>query len=131
MSLEREEDVECLVKDSERQESIKEHRHELGLKHPITLDTYDLCEYCHRKKVSDFNFQCLKTFFVTLKLTLSRRTRSKFSYTNSKTLSASANVMPCTTNDLLTYCHKQVETLLSLLIKNLLTNFAEVKVKSY
>ena len=27
------------------------------------------------------------------------------------------------------YCHKQAETLLSLLIKNLLTNFSEVKVK--
>ena len=55
MSLERE-DVECLVKDSERQGLIESTTHELGLKHPITYDTYDLCEYHHRKKA--FRFQC-------------------------------------------------------------------------
>ena len=54
-SKEREEDVECLVKDSERQGLIESITHELGLKHPITFDTYDLCEYHHRKKLSEFN----------------------------------------------------------------------------
>ena len=47
MSLKREEDVECLVKDSEQQGLIESITHELGLKHPITYDTYDLCEYHH------------------------------------------------------------------------------------
>ena len=56
ISLEREEDIERLVKDSERQELIESITHELGLKHPITFDTYDLCEYYHRKKA--FRFQC-------------------------------------------------------------------------
>ena len=57
MSLEREEDVECRVKDSERQELIESITHELGLKH---YDTYDLCEYHHRKKLSEFNVPMLK-----------------------------------------------------------------------
>ena len=55
MSLEREEDVECLVMDSKRQGLVESITHELGLKHPITYDTYDLCEYHHRKKLSEFD----------------------------------------------------------------------------
>jgi Arf-GAP/Rho-GAP domain/ANK repeat/PH domain-containing protein 3 len=50
LSLEQEEDVECLVKDSERQELIEKITDEIGLKHPITFDTYDICEYYHKKK---------------------------------------------------------------------------------
>ncbi len=59
LSLEQEGDVECLVKDSERQELIEKITDEIGLKHPITFDTYDLCEY-YQEKVSDFNVQMLK-----------------------------------------------------------------------
>jgi Arf-GAP/Rho-GAP domain/ANK repeat/PH domain-containing protein 3 len=68
MSLEREEDIECLVKDSERQELIESITHELGLKHPITFDTYDLCEYYHRKKLSDFNVPMLKDILCHLEI---------------------------------------------------------------
>ena len=39
------EDVECLVKVTERQELLDEIADEVGLKHPITFDVYDLCEY--------------------------------------------------------------------------------------
>ena len=68
MSLEREEDIECLVKDSERRELIESITHELGLKHPITFDTYDLCEYYHRKKLSDSNVPMLKNILCHLEI---------------------------------------------------------------
>jgi Arf-GAP/Rho-GAP domain/ANK repeat/PH domain-containing protein 3 len=68
MSLECEEDVECLVRDSERQELIESITHELGLKHPITFDTYDLCEYYHSKKLSNFNVPMLKNILCHLEV---------------------------------------------------------------
>lgn len=60
MSVEREEDVECLVKDTERQELLEEIVDGVGLKHPITFDVYDLCEYHHQNKLSAFNIQMLE-----------------------------------------------------------------------
>ena len=61
MSLERE-DVECLVKDSEQQGLIESTTHK-----PITYDMYDLCEYHHRKKLSDFNVSMLKNILCHFK----------------------------------------------------------------
>ena len=40
ISVETEEDVECLVKDTERQELLDETEDEVELKHPITFDVY-------------------------------------------------------------------------------------------
>ena len=68
MSVEREEDVECLVKDTERQELLEEIADGVGLKHPITFDVYDLCEYYHRNKLSAFNVQMLKTILSHLEV---------------------------------------------------------------
>ena len=55
MSVETEENVECLAKDTERQELLDETEDEVGLKHPITFDVYDLCEYYHQNRLSAFN----------------------------------------------------------------------------
>ena len=55
MSVETEENVECLVKDTERQELLDETEDEVGLKHPITFDVYDLCEFYHQYRLSAFN----------------------------------------------------------------------------
>ena len=57
MSVEIEDDVECLVKDTEWHELLDETEDEVGLKHPITFDVYDLCEYYHQNKLSAFNIQ--------------------------------------------------------------------------
>lgn len=59
MSVERE-DVECLVKDTERQKLLEKIADGVGLKHPITFDVYELCEYHHQNKLSAFNVQMLK-----------------------------------------------------------------------
>ena len=68
MSVETEEDVECLVKDTERQELLDEIADEVGLKHPITFDVYDLCEYYHQNKLSAFNVQMLKNILSHLEV---------------------------------------------------------------
>lgn len=68
MSVETEEDVECLVNDTERQELLDEIADEVGLKHPITFDVYDLCEYYHHKKLSAFNVQMLKNILSHLEV---------------------------------------------------------------
>jgi len=68
MSLETEEDKECLVKDTERQELLDKIADEVGLKHPITFDVYDLCEYYHKNKLSAFNVQMLKNILSHLEV---------------------------------------------------------------
>jgi len=55
--METEEDIECLVKDTERQELLDEMAEEVGRKYPITFDVYDFCEYYHQNKLSLFNVQ--------------------------------------------------------------------------
>ena len=51
MSVETEEDVECLLNDTERQELLNEIADIVGLKHSITFDVYHLCGYYHQKKL--------------------------------------------------------------------------------
>ena len=52
LSVEQEEDVECLVHDAERQGLMGKITDEVGLKHPITYDIYDLCELPQDIKLS-------------------------------------------------------------------------------
>ena len=68
MSVEKEEDVACLVEDTERQELLEEITDQVGLKHPITFDVYDLCEYYHQSKLSAFNVQMLKSILSHLEV---------------------------------------------------------------
>ena len=66
MSVETEEDVECLVNDTERQELLVEIADEAGVKHPFTFDVYDLCKSYHQKKISAFNIQMLTNILAHL-----------------------------------------------------------------
>ena len=68
MSFEKAEDVECLVEDTERQELLEEIADHVGLKHPVTFDVYDLCEYYHQGKLSAFNVQMLKNILSYLEV---------------------------------------------------------------
>ena len=68
MSVETEEDVECLVKDTERQELLDEIADEVGLKHPIIFQVYDLFEYYNQNKLSAFNVQMLKNILSHLEV---------------------------------------------------------------
>ena len=62
------EDVECLVKDTERRELLDEITDEVGLERPITFDVYDLGEYYHQNKLSAFNVQMLKNILSHLEV---------------------------------------------------------------
>ena len=68
ISVEQQEDVECLVEDSERQELMQKITDEVGLKHPITYDSYDLCEFYHENKLSSFNVPMLKKILSHLEI---------------------------------------------------------------
>ena len=66
LSVEQEEDVECLVDDAERQGLMAKITDEVGLKHLITYDIYDLCELHQRNKLSTFNIPMLKNILSHL-----------------------------------------------------------------
>ena len=60
VSIEQPEDTECLVRDSEREDLVEAIHEELALRHPITYDVYDLCEYYKENKLGTFNVTMLK-----------------------------------------------------------------------
>ena len=66
--MEQEEDVECLEEDAELQDLMAKITDEVGLKHPITFDSHDLCELYHRNKLSTFNIAMLKNILFYLEV---------------------------------------------------------------
>ena len=67
-SSDNEEDVECLLEDTERRGLVNEINDEIGLKHPITYDMYDICDYYHQAKLSTFNVPMLKRILTQLEI---------------------------------------------------------------
>ena len=58
--MEQEEDIECLVESAEHQNLMANIFEVTGLKHPITYDTYDLCDLHRQNRLPAFNVQMLK-----------------------------------------------------------------------
>ena len=54
------EDLEAFVRESERDRLISEIEDNIGLKHPVCFDVYDLCDYYKRGKLESFNIAMLK-----------------------------------------------------------------------
>ena len=54
------EDIECLVEIAEHQNLMANIVEAIGLKHPITYDTYDLCDLHRQNRLPSFNVQMLK-----------------------------------------------------------------------
>ena len=94
MSVETEENVECLVKDTERQELHDETDNEVGLKHAITFDVYDLCEYYHQNKLSAFNVQMLKNILSHLEVPFKSKEKKSILISKLRKLSKRAIAMP-------------------------------------
>lgn len=61
LSEDKEEDIQCLQDDSERQDLIQMINQEINVSHPIYYDTYDLCERYHSKTLKKFDVAMLKT----------------------------------------------------------------------
>ena len=59
-SIDKEEDVECLIEDLERDSLIEAINDEIGLKHPIMYDTFDLCQLHQEDKLNTFKVAMLK-----------------------------------------------------------------------
>ena len=83
LSVEQEEDVECLVEDAERQGLMAKITDEVGLKHPITYDIYDLCELHQCNKLSTFNIPMLKNILSHLDICF--KSKEKKSESGAKT----------------------------------------------
>ncbi|KAK3735185.1 hypothetical protein QZH41_000471 [Actinostola sp. cb2023] len=54
-------DIEAEIRESDRCDLIHEINEQIGLKHPIIYDTYDLCDYYRKEKINAFNVAMLKT----------------------------------------------------------------------
>ena len=60
-SGEDEDDLEACIRESDRCVLMENIDEEIGLKHPIVFDAYDLCDYHKRGKLEAFNVAMLKT----------------------------------------------------------------------
>ena len=97
LSVEQEEDVECLVDDAERQGLMAKITDKVGLKHPITYDIYDLCELHQRNKLSTFNIPMQKNILSHLDISFKSKEKKAIWCKNLKRLSVNASVMPPST----------------------------------
>jgi len=59
-SMEQEQDIECLVESAEHQNLMANIFEAIGLKHPITYNTYDLCDLHRQNRLPAFNVEMLK-----------------------------------------------------------------------
>ena len=54
-------DIDALIRDSDRNNLLDDIQSRIGLEHPIVYDTYDLCAYHKEGKLQAFNVAMLKT----------------------------------------------------------------------
>ena len=60
-SGEEQDDMEACIRESERCVLMENIDEEIGLKHPIAFDAYDLCDYHKRGQLEALNVEMLKT----------------------------------------------------------------------
>ena len=77
LSVEQEEDVQCLQEISDRQELAETTNREINVSHPICYDAYDLCERYHNNTFQEFNVALLKTICNHLEIPVKSRDRKK------------------------------------------------------
>ena len=63
ISLDEEEDVQCVQENSERQDLVDKVNKEIKVSHPIYYDAYDLCERYHRNTLQKFNVVLLRAIY--------------------------------------------------------------------
>ena len=77
LSVEQEEDVQCLQEISDRQELAETTNREINVSHPICYDAYDLCQRYHNNTFQEFNVALLKTICNHLEIPVKSRDRKK------------------------------------------------------
>ncbi|XP_078352890.1 uncharacterized protein LOC144637689 [Oculina patagonica] len=71
------EDILAEEEENNRQQVINSIIEEIGLRHPICYDVYDLCEYHKCSKLSKFNVQVLKTILKAFDIPFKSKDRKK------------------------------------------------------
>ena len=77
MSVDDEEDVECLKETADRQDLVDMVNSEINVSHPICYDTYDLCECYHSNTLQEFNVAMLKTICIHFEIHVKSRDKKK------------------------------------------------------
>jgi len=70
-------DIECLIRASDRYTLMNDIDNEIGLKHPITFDAFDLCDQYKRRKIEVFNVAMLKAILSHFEITYRAKDRKK------------------------------------------------------
>ena len=61
LSMEKEEDIQCLQEYLEREDLINTVNEEINVTHPVGFGSYDLCERCHSNTLQEFNVAMLRS----------------------------------------------------------------------
>ena len=77
LSVEQEEDVQCLQEISDRQELTEMINREINLSHPICYGAYDLCERYDNNTFQEFNVALLKTICNHFEIPVKSRDKKK------------------------------------------------------
>ena len=77
LSVDEEDDVECLQEDFERQELMEMLNSEINVSHPICYDRYDLCELHHSNSLRKFDVAMLKTICKHFEIPFKTRDRKQ------------------------------------------------------
>ncbi|KAK3748846.1 hypothetical protein QZH41_006632 [Actinostola sp. cb2023] len=70
-------DIKCLIRASDRCTLMNDIDNEIGLKHPITFDAFDLCDQYKRRKIDVFNVAMLKAILSHFEITYRAKDRRK------------------------------------------------------
>ena len=62
---------------NDRQQVINSIIDEIGLRHPICYDVYDLCQYCKCNSLSQFNIAMLRTILKSFDVPFTSKDRKK------------------------------------------------------
>ena len=74
-SVDQPEDIESIIEETERQELLEAVHSEIGLKHPIIYDSFDLCELHQQNKLNTFNVAMLKNICTELEISFKSKDR--------------------------------------------------------
>ena len=77
ISLDEEEDVQCVQEDSERQDLVDKVNKEIKVSHPICYDTYNLCERYHSNTLQKFNVVLLRAICSDFEIPVKLRDKKK------------------------------------------------------
>ena len=77
ISLDEEEDVQCVQENSERQDLVDKVNEDIKVSHPICYDTYHLCERYHSNTLQKFNLVLLRAIYSHFEIPVKLKDKKK------------------------------------------------------